>query len=294
MAKTIKNYGRSVKERLLNISRTEKYSSQLLISRYFQERLLYRLSVSDYKDKFILKGGALLYAHDGFQARPTLDIDFMAKNVSNDMANIKKIFQEICQIECKEDGVVFDVDTIETSEIAISKEYQGVRLSLLAHLDTAQQNISMDVGFGDVITPSPQQLTFPALIATAPGATILAYSLETVVAEKFQAMISLSLGNSRMKDFFDVYQILSKQTLDSEILSEAIKATFANRGTEYKANHPLFNEDFFTDSNRSLYWKGFLKRIKYSKQLSFTDVGTLIQTHLQPYWDQLRPQKDKQ
>ena len=198
MAKTIKNYGRSVKERLLNISRTEKYSSQLLISRYFQERLLYRLSVSDYKDKFILKGGALLYAHDGFQARPTLDIDFMAKNVSNDMSNIKKIFQEICQIECEEDGVVFDVDTIETSEIAISKDYHGVRLSLLAHLDTAQQNISMDIGFGDVITPSPQQLAFPALIATAPGANILAYSLETVVAEKFQAMISLSLGNSRM------------------------------------------------------------------------------------------------
>ena len=247
MAKTIKNYGRSVKERLLNISRAEKYSSQLLISRYFQERLLYRLSVSDYKDKFILKGGALLYAHDGFQARPTLDIDFMAKNVSNDMANIKKIFQKICQVEGKEDGVVFDVDTIETSEIAISKDYHGVRLSLLAHLDTAQQNLSMDIGFGDVITPSPQQLAFPALIGTAPGANILAYSLETVVAEKFQAMISLSFGNSRMKDFFDVYQILIKQTLDSATLSEAIKATFANRGTDYKENHPLFSEEFFTE-----------------------------------------------
>ena len=284
MAKTIKNYGRSVKERLLNISRAEKYSSQLLISRYFQERLLYRLSVSDYKDKFILKGGALLYAHDGFQARPTLDIDFMAKNVSNDMANIRKIFQKICQIECEEDGVVFDVDTIEASEIAVTKDYHGVRISLLAHLDTAQQNISMDIGFGDVITPSPQQLEFPALIATAPGANILAYSLETVVAEKFQAMISLSLGNSRMKDFFE-----SKQTLDSATLSEAIKATFANRGTDYIENHPLFSEDFFTENNRSQYWKGFLKRIKYSTPLSFTDVGALIRTHLQPYWDQLCP-----
>ena len=253
MAKTIKDYGKSVKERLLNILRAEQYSSQLLISRYFQERLLYRLSVSSYKDKFILKGGALLYAHDGFQARPTLDIDFMAKNVSNNMANIKKIFQEICQIECKEDGVMFDVDTIETSEIAITKEYHGVRLSLLAHLDTAQQPISMDVGLGDVITPSPQPLTFPSLISTAPSANILAYSLETVVAEKFQAMISLSLGNSRMKDFFDMYQTLSRQTLDSEILSDAIKATFANRGTEYKENHPLFEEDFFADSNRSMY-----------------------------------------
>ncbi len=289
MAKTIKNYGKSVKERLLNISREEKYSSQLLISRYFQERLLYRLSVSAYKDKFILKGGALLYAHDGFQARPTLDIDFMAKNVSNDMANIKKIFQEICRIECQEDGVVFDINTIETGEIAISKDYHGVRLTLLAHLDTAQQYISMDIGFGDVITPFPQQLAFPALIATAPGANVLAYSLETVVAEKFQAMISLSLGNSRMKDFFDVYQILSKQSLDSATLSEAIKATFANRGTDYKENHPLFSEDFFTDSNRSLYWKGFLSRIKYSTPLSFTEVGALIRTHLQPYWNQLRP-----
>jgi predicted nucleotidyltransferase component of viral defense system len=289
MAKTIKNYGKSVKERLLNISREEKYSSQLLISRYFQEWLLYRLSVSAYKDKFILKGGALLYAHDGFQARPTLDIDFMAKNVSNDMANIKKIFQEICRIECQEDGVVFDINTIETGEIAISKDYHGVRLTLLAHLDTAQQYISMDIGFGDVITPFPQQLAFPALIATAPGANVLAYSLETVVAEKFQAMISLSLGNSRMKDFFDVYQILSKQSLDSATLSEAIKATFANRGTDYKENHPLFSEDFFTDSNRSLYWKGFLSRIKYSTPLSFTEVGALIRTHLQPYWNQLRP-----
>ena len=289
MAKTIKNYGKSVKERLLNISREEKYSSQLLISRYFQERLLYRLSVSAYKDKFILKGGALLYAHDGFQARPTLDIDFMAKNVSNDMANIKKIFQEICRIECQEDGVVFDINTIETGEIAISKDYHGVRLTLLAHLDTAQQYISMDIGFGDVITPFPQQLAFPALIATAPGANVLAYSLETVVAEKFQAMISLSLGNSRMKDFFDVYQILSKQSLDSATLSEAIKATFANRGTDYKENHPLFSEDFFTDSNRSQYWKGFLNRIKYSTPLSFTEVGALIRTHLQPYWNQLRP-----
>ena len=220
MAKTIKNYGKSVKERLLNISRAEQYSSQLLISRYFQERLLYRLSVSSYKDKFILKGGALLYAHDGFQARPTLDIDFMAKNISNDLANIEKIFQEICQIECKEDGVMFDFDTIETSEIAITKEYHGVRLSLLAHLDTAQQSISI-------------------------------------------------------------------------ILSDAIKATFANRGTEYKENHPLFEESFFADSNRSMYWKGFLKRIKYSKPLSFTDVGTLIRTRLQPYWNLLCPKNSE-
>lgn len=141
--KNLSNYGKSVKERLLNISRDEQYSSQLLLSRYFQERLLYRLSVSEYKDSFILKGGALLYAHDGFQARPTLDIDFVARRISNDAENIKGAFQKICQIECEEDGVMFDSNTIETGEIAITKEYHGLRVSLMAHLDTAQQRISM-------------------------------------------------------------------------------------------------------------------------------------------------------
>jgi len=287
MAKTIKNYGRSVKERLLNISRNEHYSSQLLLSRYFQERLLYRLSVSEYKDWFILKGGALLYAHDGFQARPTLDIDFMARRIGNDAENIKGVFQKICQIECEEDGVTFDSYSIETSEIAVTKEYKGVRLSLMSHLDTAQQRISMDIGFGDVITPFPQQLTFPALIETIPGTTILAYSLETVVAEKFQAMISLSLGNSRMKDFFDVYQILTRQVIDPEILGEAIKATFANRDTKFIENHPLFTEEFFADTNRNLYWDGFLRRIKFGESLTFVAIGSLIRNRLQPYWERL-------
>ena len=176
MTKSIKNYGKSVKERLLNISRDEHYSSQLLLSRYFQERLLYRLSVSEYKDQFILKGGALLYAHDGFQARPTLDIDFMARHISNDVDNIKAVFQNICNIACDEDGVMFDGDSIETGEIAVTKEYRGIRVSFVAHLDTAQQRISMDVGFGDVITPFPQHLEYPALIDTVPDVNILAYS----------------------------------------------------------------------------------------------------------------------
>lgn len=287
--KTIKNYGKSVKERLLNISRDEHYSSQLLLSRYFQERLLYRLSISEYKDRFVLKGGALLYAHDGFKARPTLDIDFMARRISSDAENIKGVFQKICQIECEEDGVKLDGDSIETGEIAVTKEYKGVRLSLMAYLDTAQQRISMDIGFGDVITPFPQQLAFPALIDTVPGTNILAYSLETVVAEKFQAMISLSLGNSRMKDFFDVYQILTRQDIDSEILGEAIKATFANRDTKYVENHPLFTEEFFADSDRTLYWEGFLRRIKFGESLPFDIVGALIRDRLQPYWEGLRP-----
>ena len=240
MSKTHSNSGKSVRERLLNLSKAEHYNQQMMITRYLQERLIYRLSISSYRDRFILKGGALLYAHDRFEARPTLDIDFMATHISNEKENIKRIIKEICNVECALDGADYDADTVEVDDITVNKEYHGVRVSVVAHLDTARQRISMDIGFGDVVIPAPQELAFPTLIDTVPQAEIKAYSLETVVAEKFHAMIVLSLANSRMKDFFDVYRILLTDRVDSEMLSDAIASTFANRETGYRENHPLF------------------------------------------------------
>lgn len=259
-----------------------------MISRYMQERLLYRISISDYRERFILKGGALLYAHDRFEARPTLDIDFMATHVSNDIENIKRIIREVCSAPCDEDGVSYDPETVGADEITVNKEYHGVRVSVEAHLDTARQRISMDIGFGDIVTPAPQELAFPTLIDTVPQAEIMAYSLETVVAEKFHAMISLSRGNSRMKDFFDVYRILVTDRVDAGILEQAIRATFTNRETAYEEDHPLFTTDFFTDANRVMFWKGFLKKIKYQEVLDFTEVGAIIIYRLQPYWEKYK------
>ena len=288
MGKTYTNSGKSVKERLLNLSKAEHYNPQMMISRYMQERLLYRLSISNYRERFILKGGALLYAHDRFEARPTLDIDFMATRINNDKENIKRIIKEICNVDCVPDGSSYDADTVETEDITVNKEYHGVRVSVVAHLDTARQRVSMDIGFGDVVTPAPQELVFPALIDTVPQAEIKAYSLETVVAEKFHAMIVLSLANSRMKDFFDVYRILVTDKVDDEILPEAIRFTFANRGTGYRENHPLFTEEFFASKDRQSFWKGFLRKIKYSEIIEFQTVGLLIKDRLQPYWESLR------
>ena len=288
MSKTHTNSGKSVKERLLNLSRAEHYSPQMMISRYMQERLLYRLSISDYRERFILKGGALLYAHDRFEARPTLDIDFMAMHINNDKENIKRIIKEICNVDCATDGTDYDAETIEAEDITVNKEYHGVRVSVIAHLDTARQRVSMDIGFGDVVTPAPQELVFPALIDTVPQAEIGAYSLETVIAEKFHAMIVLSLANSRMKDFFDVYRILVAGRVDGEILSDAIKSTFTNRETGYRENHPLFTEEFFASKDRQSFWNGFLRKIKYSESIDFQTVGLLIRERLQPYWESLR------
>lgn len=288
MSKPHSNSGKSVKERLLNLSRAENYNPQMMISRYMQERLLYRLSVSNYRNRFILKGGALLYAHERFEARPTLDIDFLAMHINNDNENIKRIIKEICNVDTEADGASYDVNTVETEDITVNKEYHGVRVSVIAHLDTARQRISLDIGFGDVITPAPQALTFPALIDTVPQAEIMAYSLETVVAEKFHAMIALSLANSRMKDFFDVYRILATDRVDSEVLAEAIKSTFANRETSYRENHPLFTEAYFTANDRQALWNGFLRKIKYQETLDFPTVGALIREKLSPYWESMK------
>ena len=134
----------------------------------------------------------------------------------------------------------------------------------------------MDIGFGDVVTPAPQELAFPALIDTVPQAEIKAYSLETVVAEKFHAMIVLSLANSRMKDFFDVYRILVTGKVDREVLSDAIACTFANRRTGYRENHPLFTEDFFASKDRRFFWNGYLRKIKCPESIDFQAVGLLI------------------
>ena len=206
--KVIHNFGSSVKAKLLNISRNEKLGYQMLVTRYLQERLLYRLSISQYHDHFVLKGGALLYAHERFMARPTLDIDFMGHYIDNDKETVKKAFAEICAIPYQQDGVTFYTETLRTDDIAVEKKYPGVRLTLSASIDTIRQDVSMDIGFGDVITPCPSELDYPNLIDGFPATNILAYSLETVIAEKFQTVIVRAEANSRMKDFYDLYTIL--------------------------------------------------------------------------------------
>lgn len=283
----IKNYGHSVRAKLLNISIEQKIPFQKLLPRYFQERLLYRLSISPYKDNFVLKGGALLYAHEKWGARPTVDIDFLGQNISRNIENIKAVFAEMAKIDFHEDGVVFDPLTMTADEITLDKEYNGVRLGITAHLDTIKQPVSMDIGFGDIITPSPESLDYPTLIPEMTDVNVLAYSLETVVAEKFEAMIALSTGNSRMKDFFDVYRILSSGNVRRDVLEDAIKATLSNRGTILYPDHALFSEDFFADETRVSFWNGFLKKIKWNESIDFKKVGNMIRTELMLYYKEM-------
>jgi predicted nucleotidyltransferase component of viral defense system len=283
-----KNTAKSIKTRLLNLARKERLDYQLLVIRYLYERLLYRLSVSDYCDRFYLKGGALLYAFEREYPRPTLDIDFLGVRIKNDVAHIKDVFTAICSIPCKDDGIDFEIQTITAEEITKQHAYTGIRLSLVARLDSIRQVLKIDTGFGDVVTPKPLIITYPALMDKLPRAKVFAYSPESVVAEKFQAMIELSEVNSRYKDFYDVYKILKNQDLTDDALSAAIHATFHNRETAYLESHPLFTKEFATNEVRNKNWTHFLKKIKQDNDLSFETVVSLIVLRLKPLYETLK------
>lgn len=285
MKKSITNSGKSVKTRLLNLMNETGYKYMYLLARYFNERLLYRVSVSKYKDNFVLKGGALLYAMNGLETRPTIDVDFMAERISTNREYLEDVFREILSIPCDEDGVTFDVDSLHSEPITVDKKYPGTRFLVTAHMDTIVHPMSMDIGFGDVITPCSETVDYPLLLPNNPPISIQAYSLETVIAEKFHAMIDRDLQNSRMKDFFDCYQIMTTRVLNEEVMYDAIKATFDNRMLEYNPDLKLFTDGFYADKERIIRWKSFLRKIQWKREIDFEKVMMLINSHLKPFYD---------
>ena len=277
----------SIKAVLMNLSNREELPFQQIITRYLHERLLYRLSISQYKSSFILKGGNLVYAMEGLHARPTIDIDMLAKHISNDKEILKEIFRNICSIVYEEDCVIFDVSNIVVSDIAKEKKYSGIRLLINTKFDTIKQKLQIDIGFGDFITPAPLSLSYPTLLYGLNPPDILAYSIETVIAEKFHAMIEHGIFNSRMKDFYDVYILLKNNVINNENLQESILQTFRHRNTDFTENHQLFTSAFHENPNRQTMWKAFLRKMKISDDLEFPLVVKTILERLQPIYNEL-------
>jgi len=280
----MKEVAKSIRQRLLNLAKMKQLDYNMFLIRYFHERFLYRLSLSPYRNSFYLKGGALLYALATQFPRPTIDIDLLGVKIRNDHENLLNIFTDICKIEFSEDGVVFDYHSIKTNEISVNIKYTGIRISLVAYLDTIRQQLQIDIGFGDISTK--QMLVYPKLLDTLPSAEIYAYSTEFIVAEKFHAMIFLSEVNSRYKDFYDVYMIFEQQNFDTEKLTEAVTHTFQTRNTHFEANHPLLTEVFINDKNRHFQWKHFLKKINVP-DLDFSHVMNNIIDRLYPIYNSL-------
>jgi predicted nucleotidyltransferase component of viral defense system len=282
----MKNRAASLRARLLHLSKKENIEFQVLISRFLHERLLYRISVSDFSNHFVLKGGAFMYAIQGLKTRPTTDVDFLGQQIANDVDALCDTFRKICSTESS-DEVHFLPESIQGEPIAEQEKYNGVRVFVDTQFDTIRQRLQIDIGFGDVVTPENQQLEYPILLDDLEIPVVRAYSVETVIAEKFQAMIELSLFNSRMKDFYDIYKLLASENYNSDLLQEAIISTFKNRETFYIHEHSLFSPAFATDSLRKQNWAAFLRKIKRDKELTFEEVMQTITTKLKPYWEVL-------
>ena len=277
-----KEYGKSVKDRLLNLSRKEGIDYQQLVIRYFHERLVYRLSKSSYKEHFLLKGGVLLYVYNKLNSRPTVDIDFLGYDINNDLEEITDAFKQICKISCEEDGVVFDSTGISARSIMEGNQYHGVRIRIMAFLDTIAQPISIDVGFGDIVVPKPVHVEIPLILNNMPVTKMAVYPLESVLSEKFHSIIVLGEDNSRMKDFFDIYYLLKNKQIDMNILKKALLATFEHRGLPKRNDFSLFSDTFSSNPTLNIRWNIFVKRIKWKSVLSFDEVVAHIQNEIKP------------
>ncbi|MBR1708482.1 MAG: nucleotidyl transferase AbiEii/AbiGii toxin family protein [Clostridia bacterium] len=276
----------SVKDRLKNRSVETGRTLQELFTTYGLERTIYRLSISKYVENFTLKGGVFLYAiFDGNYARATTDIDFLAQRLSNEIEDMKAVFTEIFSLEA-DDPLRFDLETLTVTPITEFKKYHGVNVSILAFLDRTKIPISIDIGFGDVIVPGRTEMVFPVLLSDE-APRVYAYSLESSIAEKFEAIVSLAYDNSRFKDYYDIYVLAHEQTFNGIALSDALKETFENRHTSMN-EIVAFEDGFADDSIRQSRWKSFVKKKKAMLPITMAETIESIQAFLLPVVDSIR------
>jgi len=248
----------SIHQRLLNLSREKGEDFNLTLTRYAAERLLFRLSRSKHADRFVLKGAMLIAVWTEASYRPTRDLDFLGRGNASE-EEMRRIFSDLCRSQVEPDGLEFDPDGIRVTEIREEQAYPGQRVKVAGKLKKAAVIVQADIGFGDVITPGAVEIEYPTLLEGLPRPRIRAYSKESVIAEKLQAMIALGMSNSRMKDFYDVF-IMGKQFgFDGPPLKKAIAATFQRRQTPLPSLAPLaLSEEFFQNQDKIKQWKAFL------------------------------------
>jgi len=261
MTRELKNIEASVKRRLYNLANKEKLNFDFVLLLFMQERLLYRLSISKYNRKFILKGGLLILAATNFKTRPTRDIDFLAQNVNNDR------------------------ESITVKKILEAGDYEGVRIKLNSYLGNSRKILQLDIGFGDAIVPNSIVLDYPVLLDFGIP-KINVYSFESVIAEKFEAMLRISLTTSRMKDFYDIYLLSDIKSFDGKVLQKAILSTLQRRETPLERKHVLFTEEFTKDDIRIRMWNGYNKKIG-KELIDFDIVMDRIKTFLLPIYEKI-------
>jgi hypothetical protein len=258
-----KNIAASVRQRLLDKARESDRPFNELLQYFAMERFLYRLSKSPYANNFVLKGALMLTVWEAPLTRPTLDIDLLGR-IDNRIETIVRVTREICRQEVEPDGLVFNIATIEAERIAEDADYEGIRVRFRGSLGTARIMMQLDIGFGDIVIPSPEPMNYPTLL-DLPAPQLCGYSRESTIAEKFEAMVKLGILNSRMKDFFDIWLMSRLFDFDGVTLAEAILKTFSTRGTKIPAEPLALTDAFAKDTTKAAQWRGFLRRNRLSE-----------------------------
>ncbi len=279
--KTLNTNPESLKQRLNNIAKKQNRDFNLILIQYFHERFLYRLSVSKFKQHFVLKGALLLLSKNIERSRPTKDIDFLAIGILNDKESIDKIIKTICSIKY-DDGVTFDSEQIDISIIKEGAEYEGIRATFNAYLGRIERKISIDIGFGDIFVNKLKEIQYPTML-TDEELLIYGYSLETVIAEKLQAIVFLSYQNSRMKDFYDLYYVFTNYKMSKSILSKSIYATFKARKTETENIKNIFSLEYKQDKNMNLKWQSYINKNRLECVFNFEQLMDKIELNLKKY-----------
>ena len=283
----IKNVSASIRARLLNKNREVGKVFELTLRRYGGERFLYRLGESKYRDHFILKGAMLLLVWGNEVFRPTRDIDFTGYGSSR-MDDVRSTIREICLIPCPEDGIMFNCEKVEVRPIRPDDEYDGLQARFEAMLEGARIPMRIDIGFGDVIHPPPSDACYPTLLG-GPPPRIRIYPRESVVAEKFHAMVLLQGRNTRYKDFYDVYGLALHFAFEGECLTKSIGASFVQRGTAISVTLPIvLTAGFYANADRAIQWHRYLDQDNLSMvPANFGVTGELLRSFLTGPWDAL-------
>jgi hypothetical protein len=275
------NVAASVRQKLLNVIRETEEDPNLVWTRYTTERLLYRLSVSPNAGEFILKGALLFLVWAGKSYRPTVDIDLLGRG-EDSSDRLVEVFRAVCGTNVEPDGVHFDPQTVTAAPIRREHEYHGQRVSLTASIGKARISVIIDVGFGDVVVPRAKKVQYPSLLGF-PAPSIRAYPRETVVAEKFQAMVHLGIVNSRMKDFYDLHVLARDFAFNGKILAQAVKATFRRRKTDIPTKPPLaLTDEFGHDEVKSTQWNAFIRKNRLENVPGLMDLLSDLKGFLLP------------
>jgi hypothetical protein len=258
--KTTKNEAASIRARLLAHAKKNGDNYQRVLTRYAIERLLFRLSQTEAAERYVLKGAMLFVTWPEHVYRPTGDLDLLAQD-NPDPADITELFTRICQVKVFDDGIMFDPTHLKVEAVREADKYQGAQLSLKGELTGAVIPVQIDIGFGDYVYPRPKRANFPSLLPDLPQANILMYPPETVVAEKFEAMIRFGEANGRLKDFHDIWVTTRTFSFDLPGLVEAISGTLRRRETAIPIEMPVgLTEAFATIAEDRGLWAGFLRR----------------------------------